>query len=96
MQFSRLLAVFALVVPLGGCQSAAVSPGGPDAQTNTDSGPAVADASADATTPVGDASPPPTVTIASNAADAGILGIAVAPLALVPSFSPAVTDYYVR
>jgi hypothetical protein len=54
------------------------------------------DATADAALPTGDASPPPTVTIASNAADAGIVGIQVAPLTLVPSFSPTVTDYYVR
>jgi hypothetical protein len=42
------------------------------------------------------ASVPPTLVIASNAPDAGILGIELSPLALVPSFSTAISDYYVR
>ncbi len=43
-----------------------------------------------------DASVPPTLVIASNAPDAGITSIEVSPLALVPGFSPAISDYYVR
>src|SRR5580698_7487750 len=50
----------------------------------------------DATPSDADASIPSTVTIAGSASDAGILGITVAPLALVPAFSPGITDYYVR
>ncbi len=36
------------------------------------------------------------LTITSNAPDAGIVGISVSPLALVPSFSPSISDYTVR
>jgi hypothetical protein len=112
MRSTRILCSAAFAVFVGGCHSSSDTGGGdaseppagdagsptPDATvSSTDA--ALSDAmSSDGMAAVDaalDGSPPPTLTIA-DPGDAGILGITVAPLTLVPSFSPSITDYYVR